>query len=488
VRFSDLSDGALDAMRGAGNYLSRLATPTLRLGVTGLAHSGKTVFITALVRNLTIGGRLPFFGAYAEGRVLRAYLEPQPDDTVPRFDYEAHLAALERDPPEWPESTRRLSQLRLTVEFRPEGALRRAVGLGRLHIDIVDYPGEWLNDLAFLEQSYEDWSRQAVAHARDPIRCKAAAPWLAALATLDPATPQDEQKAVEAAKAFTAYLRAARKVEPALSTAGPGRFLMPGDLAGSPLLTFVPLDMPQGKTLPRGSLAAMMARRFESYKAHVVKPFFRDHFSRLDRQIVLVDVLSALNAGGSGVSALTSALEASLKAFRPGPKSWLAPLLGRRIDRILYAATKADHLPQSGDDRLVAALRRITEKAAARASFAGAEVKVLALAAVRATREVEARQGAERLPCIRGVPMADERVGDRIFDGRTEVAIFPGDLPEDPRNILDRSLQAAASEDAHFVRFRPPRLASTTGSAEPAPWPHIRLDRALDYMIGDRLS
>ena len=36
-----------------------------------------------------------------------------------------------------------------------------------------------------------------------------------------------------------------------------------------------------------------MERRFEAYKTRVVRPFFRDHFQRIDRQIVLVDVLAA---------------------------------------------------------------------------------------------------------------------------------------------------------------------------------------------------
>ena len=87
-------------------------TPTLRLGVTGLSRSGKTVFITALIRNLVSGGRLPFFAPEADGRIERAYLEPQPDDAVPRFDYEGHLETLGQDPPQWPDSTRRLSQVR----------------------------------------------------------------------------------------------------------------------------------------------------------------------------------------------------------------------------------------------------------------------------------------------------------------------------------------------------------------------------------------
>ena len=49
--------------------------------------------------------------------------------------------------------------------------------------------------------------------------------------------------------------------------------------------------------LPQGSLAALMERRYDSYVAKVVKPFFFGHFARLDRQIVLVDALAALNAG-----------------------------------------------------------------------------------------------------------------------------------------------------------------------------------------------
>ena len=128
-----------------------LSRPTVKLGVTGLARSGKTVFITALVHNLIAGARLPFFDAAAQGRLLRVYLEPQPDDAVPRFEYEKHLADLTGDPPRWPESTRRISQLRLTLEYASTKFWKRQLGRERLHIDIVDYPGEWLLDLPLLE-------------------------------------------------------------------------------------------------------------------------------------------------------------------------------------------------------------------------------------------------------------------------------------------------------------------------------------------------
>src|ERR1041384_1848301 len=127
---------------------------------------------------------------------------------------------------------------------------------------------------------------------------------------------------------------------------------MPGDLAGSPALPFSPLDIAADYSLTRATLAAMMERRYEAYKTHVVKPFFRDHFARLDRQIVIVDVLAALNAGATALRDLEGALSDVLAAFRPGRASWLRSILTRKIDRILFAATKADHVHHGDPARL----------------------------------------------------------------------------------------------------------------------------------------
>lgn len=60
VPISTYTQTAGDAFRNIGDYASGLVSPTVRLGVTGLARSGKTVFITALVHNLIASGRLPF--------------------------------------------------------------------------------------------------------------------------------------------------------------------------------------------------------------------------------------------------------------------------------------------------------------------------------------------------------------------------------------------------------------------------------------------
>jgi hypothetical protein len=485
VPISSYSQAAGDALRSIGDFASGLVTPSLKLGVTGLARSGKTVFITALVHNLIAGARLPFFDAAAQKRITRVYLEPQPDEIVPRFEYEKHLADLVAAPPRWPESTRRISQLRLTIEYASMRFWKRRLGRETLHIDIVDYPGEWLLDLPLLRLDYRDWSRTALEQSRMPTRQKASKAWREALAEVDPAAPADEALAETLSDLFKAYLGEVRADDSAISTLPPGRFLMPGDLVGSPALTFTPLDIAAEDSFQRGSLFALMERRYEAYKSYVVRPFFRDHFARLDRQIVLIDLLTALNGGQPAVADLERAMTEILECFRTGANSLWSSLFAPRIDRIVLAATKADHLHQQSHDRLEAILAKLAGRAMARAEYAGAEVKVLAMAAIRATREGEAKRNGARLPCIIGYPLSGETIGKRTFDGNEEFAIFPGDLPADPEAAL-KGWQTEHGE-MRFVRFRPPNPVKLPSGAF-APFPNIRLDRAIETLIGDYLA
>jgi uncharacterized protein len=499
---SSFADFVFDAGLAIQNLADSLSGRALRLGVTGLSGAGKTIFVTALVQHLTLAARvaaqggknpLPVFRVQAEGRLVRGTLAPQPDDAVPRFAYEEHIATLtgpdgQSERRAWPESTKRISELRLTMEFE------RETGFGRrrsqVAIDIVDYPGEWLLDLPLLDKSYQRWAQETLAASLAPTRAPRAAEWRAFVTSLDPTAAADETVAQEAARLFTAYLRACRAEPISASALPPGRFLMPGDLEGSPLLTFAPLPLAEGEEIAPHSLAGMMARRYDAYRSHVVRPFFRDHFARLDRQIVLVDVLAALNAGVGAVRDLEQALGEVLNAFRTGKNTLLTKLLRPKIDKILFAATKADHLNHVSHDRLEAILRRLTARAIARSETVGATIDVVALAAVRATHEANVGgRGGAALPAVVGVPLAGERIGGEIFDGRTEAAIFPGELPRDPDAVFsgDMGVVDPRAADYRFVRFRPP-LAQRDAAGVALALPHIRLDRALQFLIGDRFA
>ncbi|MEO0668931.1 MAG: YcjX family protein [Pseudomonadota bacterium] len=465
-----LADGLLNTAQGIYDTgADMMGTPTIRLGVTGLARSGKTVFITSLVANLLDRGRMPHLLAASQGRVHAAYLQPQPNDTIPRFDYEAHKASLLGTPPAWPDSTRSVSELRLSLKVQPAGLLAGLQGPRTLHLDIIDYPGEWLLDLALLDQSYDAWSELALA--RVAARAEGA-DYAAAAASADGAARLDEVAAKGLASAFTAYLHAAR--EAGFYDCTPGRFLLPGDLAGSPVLTFAPL--PPGDA-PRRSLRREMARRFEAYKAQVVRPFFRDHFARIDRQVVLVDALGAIHSGPAAVEDMRQAMAEILGAFRPGRNAFLTQLFrGRRVEKILFAATKADHIHHSQHARLTAIMEALTRDARDRARFAGADTAAMAIAALRATTEDTMAHDGAQLDVVRGT----------LLDTGKQAAFYPGTLPEDPGDILTPGQSGARDwleADYEVMRFAPADMTLKPGDGPP----HIRLDHAAQFLIGDRL-
>jgi uncharacterized protein len=82
------------------------------------------------------------------------------------------------------------------------------------------------------------------------------------------------------------------------------------------------------------------------------------------------------------------------------------------------------------------------------------------------------------------VPEAGESLGGETFDGQVEAAVFPGDLPEDPSRLFEGDAIALPelANDWRFLKFRPPMIPR----GQPAP--HIRLDRALQFLLGDRLA
>ncbi|WP_090268695.1 YcjX family protein [Thalassovita taeanensis] len=468
---SAIADSLTRQVEAVGDTLSEtFFEPVIRLGVTGLARSGKTVFITSLIANLMDRGRMPQLVAAADGRISAAYLQPQPDDTIARFDFETHLAALTAPAPHWPDSTRTISELRLSLRVRPTGLLSGLQGPRTVHLDIVDYPGEWLLDLGLLDKTYDQWSTDVLARI-DKRAC--AQGFMERARAADPAAAFDEPLAQDLAKRFTAYLNDARKA--GFSDCTPGRFLLPGDLAGSPVLTFAPVPLLGASR--RGSLHREMERRFEAYKSRVVKPFFRDHFARIDRQVVLVDALGAIHSGPEAVEDMRRAMADILSAFRPGRNAFLSRLLmGHRVERILFAATKADHLHHTQHTRLSAIMEALTREARDRADFAGAHTQALAIASLRATVEETLDHDGKTLDCVRGT----------LLDSGKRAAFYPGELPEDPARLLSPARSGAQKwldGDYAVMNFAPAPLVLKPGEGPP----HIRLDRAAQFLIGDKL-
>jgi uncharacterized protein len=452
---------------------------TLRFAVTGLSQSGKTAFITSLVHNLVgaVGkpGRLPFLRAATEQRIVATRVLAPDDHSGDRFPLEQNVAALAADPPHWPPSTTDLRQVRLVLRFSPGGLLGRGSPIGSLargcaevRIEIVDYPGEWLLDLPLLRQSYAEWSRVMLDLTRHGARAALARDWLDFLARHPADSAGDPQTARQAHNLYRDFLAACRE-RAQLSFLQPGRFINRGQSADISILWFCPVPLPVGAQPRPGSLAAMMEARFEAYKRVIVQPFFEQLARDVDRQIVLVDVLRALNAGEEAFTDQRAALDVILAAFRFGRRNLLRLLFGARIDRVIFAATKADHVPALQRDHLEALMANLVEAPTLRAKAAHSRVAAASLASICCTEDDTDVIDGRKVDVVVGLP---EGSGRRI-------RFFPGIVPVTPPPS-----GFWGERFTEFPVFQPPRIEAAAEKGIP----HINLDKVLDFLLEDALA
>ena len=445
----------------------------LRLAVTGLSRSGKTAFITSLVNQLLTvhnGARLPLFSVVREERLLGVKRVPQRDMGIQRFTYDEGLAQLYGSPPGWPTPTRGVSEMRLALRYRAsDSLLRHFKETSTLYLEIVDYPGEWLLDLPMLEQDYFAWSRQMNALLQGD-RAEWAKPWRALCAGLDPLAPADENRLAQIAAAWTDYLHQCKAQ--GLHFIQPGRFVLPGDMAGAPALQFFPwpdLDDASAARLAQAdkeSNLGMLQARFNYYCQHVVKDFYKNHFLRFDRQIVLVDCLQPLNSGPQAFNDMRLALTQLMQSFHYGQRTLFRRLFSPVIDKLLFAATKADHVTADQHANLVSLLQQLVQDAWQNAAFEGINMDCLGLASVQATESGLVDHRGEKMPALRG---------HRLSDGEA-LTFYPGEVP--PRLPGNAFWQ---QQGFQFEAFRPRALDVDR------PLPHIRMDAALEFLLGDKL-
>ena len=434
---------------------------TVRLAITGLRQSGKTVFITTLTHHLLNGQELPFFTPVKQKRLMGArLLPPHVGDPAP-FPFETSRAALMADPPAWPEPTRGLSSLRLELRVAETGFIARQFADYRSQqVEIIDYPGEWLLDLPMMEQSFEDWSAATISLARTAARQDMAADWLSAIDENAAHAGAERERAATLAELYRRYLKAAQAA--GFSFLQPGRLTMPGDMAGAEHLNFCPMPPVSGR------LHVLMSDRFEHYRDRVVRPFYTEHFSRFDRQIVLVDLISALNRGRAVFEDTQHALKTVMQSFRYGPSSLIARLFRPQIETLLFAATKADHVAHNQHHNLRLLLEQMLFDAAGHARFEGVQPVFMAIASLRSTDMVKTDHHGQTLSCVRGRLKGEDR----------DTVLFPGEIPPDLPEDEDW-----ADGRFNFRDFAPRRLRAN-GADQPQ---HIRIDQALDVLLGDRL-
>jgi hypothetical protein len=488
---------------GAGAMLDRAVNEdVIKLAVTGLSRAGKTVFITSLIQNLLalaaqkdvlpqLTRRLSDTGL---NRLRAVTILPAGVSAMPHFDQAAKLADLSAAEPAWPDRTSDIAQISLALTLTYRSALRQKLGERRVRLDIVDYPGEWLLDLPLLTQSYTEWSEQTLALLRESPRRGVSQPFLAFVASRRPGDRVDEGLAREGHRLYKAALEACR-VRHGLRYLQPGRFLCPGPHGDVPLLWFFPMDVHPPLTPLSGSLMALLSDRFEAYKRDMRARFFETHFRAFDRQVLLVDVLGALYAGQAAFQDTARAIKDISRALRYGAyqgftadaaasvlhgAAYVLPsplarassaaadrLGGSRIGRVVFVATKADHVPALKRDNLRYLLRSLSGTIESQQQAAGAAVSYQVAASLRSTEDGSAMMDGRAVQVVKGRVMGEEKV--RPFFVDVPVAMPPDDF--------------WTGGFFELPQFRPPPIDSGGRNG----LPHLGLDVVLDELLGDLL-
>jgi len=451
--------------------LNRTLDRQVKLAVTGLSRSGKTVFITSLVHQLLQGvenPHLPYFSVVSSGRVQGVKLMSQPDLHIPAFRYDVAIEKLYDNPPTWSEPTKGISEIRLAIRYKVENSLLKRISpVNTLFLDIIDYPGEWLLDLPLLELNFEAWSQQIAKLCDKEPRLTLSQPWREFIATFDLSEPANDTILRQASALYTEFLYQCKSPQYGLSLLQPGHFTMPGELKGAPILEFCPVFSLPSSEIKENSFYAVLKKRYEAYKEQVVKKFYVEHFSSFDRQIVLADVLRSFNTGYASFADMRDALDLVLKSFTYGKSGLLNKLFGLKIDKLLFAATKADHVTPNQLPNLERFIEQMLAQAQNNVKFEGVKTATLALASVKCTQAAYTNFQGQKISCIKGVPLESEQ----------PIALFPGEVPVDiplPEEWVEGRF--------HFLEFKPPRLSHANGRG----LPHIRLDRALEFLLGDK--
>ncbi|MCD8352092.1 MAG: YcjX family protein [Planctomycetaceae bacterium] len=439
-----------------------------RIALTGLAGSGKTVFLLSLLQHLEHFDPDRFhiahharIGAFRELPV-RGDFEP-----LPRTQLRARL--MEGQNVGWPEKTRDIYNYRCSFDYSRLGmagrlwnTVRNGAWLGeRVEWDILDFPGERLSDaLIARHHSYEDWSDDLLSlwdsydRLRDLMR-----EYHDLLAK--PVPPVDVEVTDTYKRCLARMVHNKNQmITPStfmLGTAGDGVFSLDDvetggkhRYSGLPGAEFSPL--PRGFREANAGLAARFAEYYHRYRETVVSPLF-DAINGCDTLLVLIDVPGILSGGVGRFNDTNHLIETLAGNIIP------SGFFTTHVDKVGFVASKADMVHARDQDNmreLVEDMMRI-----ARNKQPGVRRYESFVASSWVSAEsVDLDDGSRAL---RGIPARDHEV--RVFRVPELKPDWPADWPpEDPRYS--------------YPRLSPPPLANRFLAPE-----QRNLDRIFDFIV-----
>ncbi|AFJ02228.1 putative ATPase [Methylophaga frappieri] len=446
------------------NLLGRSFDRHLKIGVTGFSGSGKSTFLTSLIHQLKYSHH-PGLGGFLPARDKQ--LLSVDSTAIPGFalfDYAGGIAALSDTPPRWPNPTSEVSATRLHITFKKGSVWSGLLGDARqLTLDLRDYPGEWLMDMPMLKLSYRDWCLDQQQLLSRAPRADLDPTLLADLHKLDPMQTADTDFLTSLFQRWQTYLRQAKQA--GLTLLQPGRALLDTDdnlPMVLPLLSLHDYSPEQLEKANETTLYQQLRQQYHQYLDNLVKPFYRQFFTGIDRQVMLIDVVKALSHGEECFNDMMMAYSRIIDCYQMGNQIWLKQLFTPTVNKILFLASKPDRLLMHQHE----ALRQLVD----------AMIKRICPQSVRHRIRIETEIAA----AVRSSIDHQDYLTATLQDGRF------GELRHPP--IPDELPQL--SHWQQLAGWTPPVLRPPVNPqlAQGGRLAHIRMDKVLRDLIGDKFS
>lgn len=365
----------------------------MKIGITGIAGGGKTVFLSSLIWQLMEIESADFFPG--PGPTISDVREiPLKEGTGEPFPFERYRDSLSHQGL-WPAKTvdcyryacdfrRRERSRKGFLDFRRLG--RMALG-GRERLDFFDFPGERIADAAIASfPHHARWSDHMLEHFQSHSDYREAVePYMKLMGEMSRMTVS-----LKNPENLTGWVAHAYKVTMARLIYGyrplisPSTFLLgrEGDMARplpeeelaksraaglDPSAQFAPLPREIRWGYPE--LAREMAENYEVYRADLALPLFRE-IGNAESLVILVDIPSILTGGVGRYNDNRQILLDLFESLRPDSTlgARLLKILTfwrKKLKRVAFVATKADlvHPDDIRNGRMEALLKAMTGRA-----------------------------------------------------------------------------------------------------------------------------
>ncbi len=432
-----------------------------RVAVTGLSKSGKSVFLTSLIYQLLADDKIDYVHQKSKKKFNVKLMLPE--SSIARFDYYNFVREFRSKNPTWPKSTKSVTKTTLEITVKSNYSW---IENKKIELELIDYPGEWLLDLDMQGRNFEDWSMNILELSSKDLRSELSKEYIKMINSIDLYSKSNEEIDEKIVERYKEYLL--KCYEKGLSFIQPGRLLQPGDLSNDPILLFAPLPAPQIiSNIDENSIYARFKERYKRYVKDVVKKLHLDHFQNFDTQIVLIDLLKTLENSKESFEDMRYSIKKILENFTYGKNNFITKLFGLKIERVIFAATKADLIPKNQIEEYKKLLEDMIYDIKRELDVEHIETDVTVIASVKCAQTVYTKIEGKEKACLKGV-----------MEGENETCIYyPGELPKSLKN------EDLWNREFKFPNFKPPQFPQTNTKAPP----HIRMDKIIYDILKDKL-